>query len=288
MATIGLVVRPGVEAAQDLARELAQWAGMAGHKIVADSRTAEAVGLAESIEYHRLTQVADPIVTLGGDGTLIGIARHVAEESPVMVGVNFGTLGFLTEISPSELFSVLEEVLAGNADVAERTMLLTRVIRGKEQVFQSSAVNDAVVQKGSRDKLLDLDFLVGSESVMRIRADGLIFATPTGSTAYSLAAGGSIAFPTLQVVLVTPICAHSITSRPLILPLDSALEIRIPEYDGEVFLSVDGQDSCPLQTGDLVSITRDPHLVRFVKSPSRSYFDILRTKLNWGVANKGD
>jgi NAD+ kinase len=231
---------------------------------------------------------ADPIVTLGGDGTLLGVARNIDGYSPTFVGVNFGNLGFLTEIKPEELFPVVEQVLAGTAPVRERSMLLTEVLRGESIVFSSQAVNDAVIMKGARSRLIDLDFYVDNEAVMRLRADGLIVATPTGSTAYSLAAGGSIVSPSLAAVLVTPICPHSLTSRPLVLDLEAELKITVPQYDGRVFLTVDGQVSLELQTGDTVRIRRAKQRLRFVRSLQRSYFSVLRTKLNWGIPNRGD
>ena len=234
----------------------------------------------------KLATSADPVVTLGGDGTLIGVARYVQGQSPVMIGVNFGNLGFLTEILPSELFSTISNVLSGSSRFAVRSMLMAEVYRQGELIFSSQAVNDAVVQKGVRERLLDLDLAVDGEAVMRLRADGIIIATPTGSTAYSLSAGGSIAHPSLEVALITPICPHSLTNRPLVLGLDSNIRITVPNYDGKVFLTIDGQVSTQLLPGDALCLQRAKHSVRFVRSPGKSYYDILRTKLNWGIANQ--
>jgi NAD+ kinase len=265
---------------------LIAWARDNKHTVILEQESSRIIDFnGESLPAEKLVTVADPIVTLGGDGTLIGVARYVSGDSPVLLGVNFGNLGFLTEIAPVELFNTLDRVFAGTAQFGERNMLQTDVMRQGKCVFSSQAVNDSVIQKGARDKLLDIDFAVEGEDVMRIRADGLIISTPTGSTAYSLAAGGSIVNPSLSVVLITPICAHSLTLRPLILGLDSVLTARIPAYDGEVVLMVDGQVSFQLITGDVVRVTRARHKVKFVKSPTKSYFDILRTKLNWGIAN---
>ncbi len=291
---IGLVVRPAIEQAKELAREIALWVETTDHSLTIDSETKKVIGdcsatVVESIS--ELPEICDPIVTLGGDGTLIGVARLLKSRSPLMIGVNFGTLGFLTEISPHEALKTLKRSLTERVPSEERSMILARVYeKDKEDspVFVSQALNEALVQKGSRDRLLDLDLEVNGEAVMRLRADGMLVATPTGSTAYSLAAGGSIAYPNLAVVLVTPICAHSLTSRPLILPLDFDISISVPEYDGEVFLSVDGQDSYRLSSGDRVVIERSPQKVCFATSPDLNYFEILRNKLNWGIANKSD
>ncbi len=288
MAIIGLLIRPGVKKGLLAADELISWAKKNKHEILFEERSANIFGKPGSgVPPDELVRRADPIITLGGDGTLIGIARHVSEHCPTILGVNFGNLGFLTEIAPNELIATLENYFAGKALLAERHMLLAEVIRAGQVVFSSQAVNDAIVQKGSRDRLLDLDLAVDSEDVMRVRGDGLILATPTGSTAYSLAAGGSIAHPGLDVVLVTPICPHSLTTRPLMLKMDSVLRISIPSYEGRVYLSVDGQVSTSLQTGDIVSVTKSKNIVRFVRSSHRSYFEILRAKLNWGIGNSG-
>lgn len=288
MAVIGIVLRPGVQAAVNLAKQIRDWAATNGHTVLSEPYTGKLVGIDQTVDYPELARRADPIITLGGDGTLIRVARYVNGSSPVMLGVNFGTLGFLTEISPSETFEVLEGVLAGTVHVGERIMLTAAVVRAGKEIFSSPAVNDAVVQKGTRDKILGLDLFVDDKEIVFIRADGLIVATPTGSTAYSLAAGGAIVHPEVQVVLVTPICPHSLTNRPLVLSLDSEVKIVVPEYEGEVFLSVDGQESCQLFDGDIVTFRKANEIVRFVRSPNRSYFDILRTKLNWGIANKSE
>jgi NAD+ kinase len=292
MATIGLVVRPDTKAAQSLGQEMIRWAVGNSHTVLLEENTAKIFdGRGYSGNYtvctaEELPTRADPIVTLGGDGTLIGIARYVKERSPVIIGVNFGNLGFLTEIAPSELFPTLDNLFSGKASYGERAMIRAVVERAGTKIYDSQAVNDVSILKDSRGKLLDLDLSVNHEEVARIRGDGLIIATPTGSTAYSLAAGGSIVFPSLSAMLVTPLCPHSLTSRPFILPLSFGLGVSIPEYEGNVFLSIDGQDSQPLEIGDSILVTQAENSVRFVKSPSKSYFEILRTKLNWGVANK--
>lgn len=285
MRSIGVVVRPGVRAIA-LAQELLRWASDEGHAVVCDRETSEVLGQKQkSVAREALAEIADPIVTLGGDGTLIGVARHIRTASPVFVGVNFGNLGFLTEITPGELFATLEALFQGKAAFRERSLLQVEVHRDGGSVFRSQAVNDVVIQKGATDRLVELDLAVNLEPVMRLRADGLIIATPTGSTAYSLAAGGSIVDPQLAAVLVTPLCAHALTARPLILQQEAELTITLPPYDGKVHVSVDGQVSTTLEVADVVRVTKAPQAVKFVRSLSRSYFDILRTKLNWGLGN---
>lgn len=286
---IGLVIRAGNKGAVALAKELLEWCDKRGFEIDVDEQGAKSLELSTpGISHREIVQRADPIVTLGGDGTLIGAARYVQGHSPLFVGVNFGNLGFLTEVRPSELFPVLESALQGKVSSAERVLLFVQVVRDDKVIFESQAVNDAVIQKGARSPLPELDLSVNSHDVARIRADGLIVATPTGSTAYSLAAGGSIAHPSLSVVLVTPVCPHSLTNRPLILPGSSTVGIRLPHFKDDAWVTIDGQLSQQLMSGDLVKITQAQQTVRFVISPDQSYFDILRTKLNWGVPNRPD
>lgn len=288
-ARIGLVIRPGNQKIVVLAKELMAWCAERNIAVDVDTQTAKTLKLTvNGYSARELVDRADPIVTLGGDGTLIGVARYVRGSCPVFIGVNFGNLGFLTEIRPDEVFSVLEDALKNNVACAERVLLYVQIERDGVVCFESQAVNDVVVQKGAKSPLPDLDLSVNHHDVARIRADGIIFATPTGSTAYSLAAGGSIAHPSLSVILVTPICPHSLTNRPLILPGSSKIEVQVPKVSDEVLVTVDGQVSERLKTGDIVRVSQAKQTVRFVISEDKSYFDILRTKLNWGVPNRPD
>ena len=286
---IGLVSRPGNSQALQLAREVISWCESKKIALDIELQTAQALGLHErGVSKLELVEKADPIVTLGGDGTLIGVARHVKGTSPLFVGVNFGQLGFLTEVRPDELFVILDDVLDGKVNSAERVLLHVQVEREGKIVFESQAVNDVVVQKGARSRLPEFDIEVNGQDLARIRADGVIFATPTGSTAYSLAAGGSIAHPALSVILMTPICPHSLTNRPLILPGSSKIDVTVPAFDDEVLVTADGQVSDKLLSGDLIHVRQAKQSVRFVISEGKTYFDILRTKLNWGAPNRPD
>ena len=289
MAILGLVIKSAAPKVKALVEELELWCKAKKHQLCYEERSAKLLGQNEpGVDRAVLVKKADPIVILGGDGTLIGVARETNGESPLMLGVKFGTLGFLTELSPEELIPSLDSIFEGSAQVANRTLLKASVCTNKNKVFESQAVNDVVVQKGSRSKLLELDVYFNGRDLMRIRGDGLIFSTPTGSTAYSLAAGGSIAYPSLDVTLVTPICPHSLTYRPLILPGDVELEVRVPNYQGDVYVTVDGQVSYELHSADLVKICQANNKIRFVRSPNLDYFTILRSKLNWGIPNKSE
>jgi NAD+ kinase len=286
---IGLVTRPGNQKIISLAKEVMAWCAERSIAVDVDVQTAKTLKLTQSgCSPAELVERANPIITLGGDGTLIGVARYVKGSCPVFIGVNFGNLGFLTEIRPDEVFSVLQDALKGEVNCAERVLLYVQVERDGSICFESQAVNDVVVQKSAKSPLPDLDLSVNGHDVARIRADGIIFATPTGSTAYSLAAGGSIAHPSLSVILVTPICPHSLTNRPLILSGSSKIEVEIPHGASEVLVTADGQVSERLRVGDIVRVSQAKQTVRFVISEDKSYFDILRTKLNWGVPNRPD
>jgi len=286
---IGLVIRPGNQKILNRAKELLAWCAERSIAVEPESQTAQLLEMGvKGLTPTDLAQRVSTIVTLGGDGTLIGVARYVKGSSPLFVGVNFGNLGFLTEVSPDELSDVLERALASNVSSAERTLLQVRVEREGAVFFESQAVNDVVVQKGATSPLPDLDLSVNGNAVARIRADGIIFATPTGSTAYSLAAGGSIAHPSVSVILVTPVCPHSLTNRPLILPGSAQISVELPKFHEEVLVTVDGQVSKALRPGDVIRVGQAKQTVRFVISEEKSYFDILRTKLNWGVPNQPD
>lgn len=286
---VGLVIRPGNQQIVTCAQKLLTWCAERSIPVDIERQSAQVLQRHEpGFSAKELVDRADPIVTLGGDGTLIGVARYVKGSSPVFVGVNFGNLGFLTEVPPESVLQALEVALQGKVSCAERVLLHVVVEREGKSVFESQAVNDVVVQKGARAPLPELDLVVNGYDVARIRADGIIFATPTGSTAYSLSAGGSIAHPALSVILVTPICPHSLTNRPLILPGSANIELELPKFHEEVLVTIDGQVSEALKPGDMVKVSQAKQTVRFVISEDKSYFDILRTKLNWGVPNRPD
>lgn len=286
---IGLVIRPGLEAALPLAKSVIEWANEQHCALLLESESARFLG-GESThaECAELVKQCELIITLGGDGTLLSVARHADGKAPLFLGVNFGVLGFLTEIKPAELPEVLEQIIRGEARVRQCSMLLGILEREGKIVFSSQAVNDFVIQKGARSRLMDLDVFLGEEAIMRLRADGLIIATPTGSTAYSLACGGPITEPSLQVTMLTPICPHSLTSRPLVVDSDAVVRVKVPDYEGRMFLTADGQVSLELVKGDSIQVTRATHQLRLVCAPTRSYFEILRTKLNWGAPNKNE
>lgn len=292
MRTLGLVIRSGRPEISRLAREVIAWASSNSWELLFEEECARTLRLRDKgVSAAELAQRCDSVVTLGGDGTLLSMAGHSHPGGPRLIGVNFGHLGFLTQIDAEELIETLEALDAGRAVCEERSMLLARVTRGDSCIFRSQALNDVVVQKSSRENLVNLDLYMDQRELMRVRGDGVLFSTPTGSTAYSLSAGGAIVHPALSAILVTPICPHSLTSRPLVLPFESELTVRIPDDDGcrrHIFAVADGQLSVEVQPHDLITITRAENYAKLVLPPSKGYFEILRSKLNWGIPNRAE
>lgn len=288
MKTIGVIAKDNIPEILNSVEVVRKWAADNSYQLNFEQLSSKILGRSENgLPIEEFARHSEIIVTLGGDGTLIRVARYAALNGAVIVGVNFGKLGFLTETLPAELSDVLDSVKSGKSKVSERSMITAEVWRQGKQIFSAPALNDAVLLKSSKNTLIDLDLNIGDEEMMRLRADGLIFSTPTGSTAYSLAAGGSIAFPTLNVLLITPICPHSLTVRPLIMPLNSVYSVNIPEHAAQLVLSMDGQEYISLLPFDKIIVKEATSRVKIVRSPKRNYFEILRTKLNWAVSNKG-
>jgi NAD+ kinase len=234
---------------------------------------------------EELVREVDMVLVLGGDGTLLGMADRIGEAGlaiPIL-GVNFGSLGFLTEVTLAELYPSLESAVTGRAKIEERLMLLATTIRGEEEVARHIALNDVVITKTARSRLVDLAIWVGDEFLTRVKGDGVIVATPTGSTAYNLAAGGPIVDPAVDGMVITPIAPHTLTNRPIVIPASSVVRVE-PEIQArdEVFVTFDGQAGHELQADDQVRICRSPRPLRLIRPSTRSYFEVLREKLKWG------
>ncbi len=285
---IGLVAKTGLDAAAGALAELAGWLEARDVHAVFETETAALAGLPSdrpTIERDDLPAACDLIVVLGGDGTLIGMADRIAEagtDIPIL-GVNFGSLGFLTEITLAELYPSLESVLAGTAQIEERMMLRAQTLRGGDVHADRLALNDVVITKGALSRIIELTVAIGDTPVMRVRADGLIIASPTGSTAYNLAAGGPILHPEVDAFLLTPIAPHMLTNRPVVIPASSEVRVRpaIDRNSEEIFVTIDGQSGHPLQSDDEIRITRADYPLRLIRASTRTYFDVLRQKLKW-------
>ncbi|MFH1594864.1 MAG: NAD(+)/NADH kinase [Pseudomonadota bacterium] len=223
------------------------------------------------------------IVVMGGDGTILSVARHYGRLDVPILGVNLGGLGFLTEISLDELYPCIKDhVLTGKYEVEARLMLSATLFRQGEPCWQENVLNDAVINKGALARIAELTTWIDGEYLTTYRADGLIVATPTGSTAYNLSAGGPIVYPTLSHILLLPICSHTLSNRPLILPETVTVAVTLDEKAQDVYLTLDGQVGQAMQPGDRVEIRQAPYHLKLVKSPHRTHFEVLRTKLGWG------
>lgn len=285
---VGILAKSQLQAATPHLIELEQWLDARGVAAVFESATAglmPARSGRHTRERAALAAGVDMILVLGGDGTLLGMADRIGEAGsriPIL-GVNFGNLGFLTEVTLPELYNSLDAALHGRAHIEERMMLRATIARGGHVTTQAVAANDAVITKTARARMIDLSVYVADEFVTRVRADGLIIATPTGSTAYNLSAGGPIVQPSVDAMLITPIAPHTLANRPLVIPGNSTVRVE-PNMDqrDEVVLTLDGQASYPIEAGDDVSVQRAAEPLRLIRPTSRSYFEVLRTKLKWG------
>lgn len=258
---------------------------LARHRIPAvyDPDTARALGLrgAGRRPPRRAAEV-DLYVVIGGDGTLLSVARSIATRPRPILGINLGGLGFLTETSLEETEAVLEEVLQGHYRLEQRMSLQVSHLRAGRILTRRSVLNDVVINKGALARIVDLGVTVDRQFVTTYKADGLIVSSPTGSTAYSLSAGGPIIHPAMAALLIAPICPHTLTMRPLVVPETSRVEVTLRTDDSEVYLTLDGQVGYPLKPKDRVRVTRGPRPVLMVRSGRKSYYDVLRHKLHWG------
>ena len=235
----------------------------------------------------RLPEFADLIVVLGGDGTFLSIARLMHSHSVPIFGINMGQLGFLTEIKKAEAIGLLGDLMSGSAaKISYRSLLYVTLKRKNKTIFSGPVVNDLVISKGAIARIIGLSVMVNGQWVHDVRADGIIVATPTGSTAYSLAAGGPIIEPSLNAIVMSPICPHSLTQRPLVISGDSEIQILLKDRPGHVLMTLDGQDAIDLKEDDVVTVHRfRKHPLQLVSSPSRDFYNILREKLNFGMRN---
>jgi len=288
-----MIVKRDRPEAVRLAKTLSNWLRERNRIALTEPPIAAAIG-AETASREEILSRAELIIVLGGDGTLLGIARSVGAREIPILGINLGGLGFLTEVPKEEATSALERVIEGDYEVDRRITLEARVEHGShpaqsdkrqprdnKQVEKFRAVNDVVLNKGPLGRMMQLDVIANGEPFCTYRSDGLIIATPTGSTAYALSAGGPIVFPTLDVILLAPICPHTLTNRPVVLPDSFAIEVRVRVSDHDAMVSVDGQESAQLTAEDRVIVRRGSNPVMLIRS-AHPYFEIWRNKLRWG------
>lgn len=285
--TFGIVIKHNVPKATKLALEVAAWLEKKKCKVVvADEATAfiEKKKGVKAVEKEQLPANCDMVIVFGGDGTFLSIARHMIWKSVPILGVNLGTLGFLTEVKVEEVYDVLEGVVKGKYVVQERSMLEACVKRAGKELFCLPVLNDVAITKSAIARVIDFQLSLNGTRVAGIKADGLIASTPTGSTAYSLAAGGPIMHPQVGGMVIVAICPHSLNMRPLVIPEDATVEVELQKKDGDIMLTLDGQFGYELHQGDKILITKyKRHSLQVVQSPHRDYFELLRTKLQLGA-----
>src|SRR5512140_132908 len=283
MRSIGISAKITSPEALDYASGVAQRLRADGYHICFDDATASALKFRGNVPVcakSSLGDGSDLLITFGGDGTLLSVARHAPEKVPI-IGANMGTLGFLTEVRLEEFPHVLNEVLTGSYSSEERVTFEVTV-GGHDGDRKYRVLNDAVINKSALARIVEMRVEVNGLFVSNFRSDGLIIATPTGSTAYNLSAGGPIIYPTMGAMVITPICPHMLSNRPLVLADDAVISVSIFASQEEVYLTMDGQEGFPISENHHVTIRKSPYKVTIVQSPNKNYFDVLRTKLKWG------
>ncbi|HVF90569.1 MAG TPA: NAD(+)/NADH kinase [Blastocatellia bacterium] len=281
-ARLGIITKPNEPRAAMLAGCIAVWAADHGITLLVDDRVRDLPPGTFSASDKEIAETCDMLLVLGGDGTMIATARIVGGRGTPVLGVNLGTLGYLTEFAVEDVIPALEYVTHGDYEVERRMMLDWAVIHEGSPIGEGTALNDVVVNKSAISRIIEIDFTVGIHYVTTFRADGLIVATPTGSTAYNVSAGGPIISPRTEAISICPICPHTLTNRPLVLPDEVEIKLQIKTREQEVMLTADGQTGLPLEPGDNILIKKSARTLNTVLAKDRNYFEILRNKLKWG------
>ncbi len=279
---IGIILKHNQSKAIEIGIELVKWL----YKKKKEVYFQEEIGKILNKEYYDktfITSKSDFVIVLGGDGTFLSVARLVKDYSIPIIGVNLGGLGFLTEVKLNEMYEVLEDILNGNYSIQERMMLKATLYRGGEKISSYSVLNDVVINKGTLARIIELKTSINNVFVTKYRADGLIVSTPTGSTAYSLAAGGPIVYPELNCIILSPICPHTLTNRPLVVSGNDIIFVELNSLDNDVMITLDGQVGFSLRDEDIIRIEKDEKKTLILKSPRKNYFEVLRNKLKWGL-----
>ncbi|MBU8934329.1 MAG: NAD(+)/NADH kinase [candidate division Zixibacteria bacterium] len=279
----GLIANVSRYGAGDAVMAFLEWARKGNHKVViSDEHRQVGDDTHTYLSRDAVAAEVDILVSMGGDGTLLASARAVGATRTPLLGINLGSLGFLTQLMPEHLTSALDAVVDGNYQVEER-MLLKATIEGGQELSKPYALNDIVVDKGAISRLIEIRFRVNGEDIVTYRADGLVIATPTGSTAYSLAVGGPIMHPKMKGIIASPISSHSLSTRPMVFDADDVLELTVKSEERVAGLTLDGQVMAPLMDTARVTITKAEFTAQFIVLPENSFFKVLRNKLHWGV-----
>ena len=283
MRKIAIMAKVHDPRCQGVASDLVAWLETRGYVPLVEAHIARHIRYPQGVDLGAIGSQAELMVVLGGDGTLIAAARALGGNEVPILGVNLGSLGFLTEITIDELYPTLESCLTGDFRVTERMMLQVTVARDGVDLENHKVLNDVVINKGALARIVDLETVIDRYSMTTFKADGLIISTPTGSTGYSLSAGGPIVHPAMNCLIITPICPHTLTNRPVVVADDAQVIITVKSLEDEdVYLTLDGQVGVALRCGDEIRVRRAQRRAMLVQSRNRDYFEILRTKLKWG------
>jgi NAD+ kinase len=283
--TIGLIARPRRSNLAAVVPALLHWFEARGIKVLYDTETAGVLhDSSKGLSRIEVAEASELLLVLGGDGTLLAAAKVAAPLGIPILPINMGSLGFLTSFTLEELYPALEDTLAGNFASTERVMIDVVLERDDAVVERQSVLNEAVIHKGELARMIDVQLTVDADFVCRYRVDGLIVASPTGSTAYSLSAGGPIVHPSVESWIITPICPHTLSDRPVVIRDSSLVEVHLSENTDSVFLTLDGQTGIPMKGLDKVRLKRAAERLKLIQPPAKSYFEILRNKLKWGEA----
>jgi NAD+ kinase len=282
MKAVGILTKPKFPEVKTTLSNLSAWLRQRGVIPLLDAATASLIGETGTSNKTDIAAQADLLVVLGGDGTMLSAARLAEERGIPILGVNMGGLGFLTEVRPDLLYQSLDRVFAGDYVLDERLMLRALIDRHGETVAQATVLNDVVVSKGTLARMIEISINLQKQFVTKLRGDGAIVSTPTGSTAYSLSAGGPIMNPSVQSLMLTPICPHTLTHRPLVVPSSVEIEVTLISKDEGAMATLDGQVGVALVQGDTVKLKASEHRTRLIRFPESSYYHVLREKLKWG------
>ena len=280
--TVGIISKPRIEHAAPLIRGIVAWLANRNISVLLDEYSARYAGHDHFVSRDQIPADVQLVIVLGGDGTLLSAARAIGGRDIPLFAVNFGGLGFLTAITVDEVYSQLERALEGDHRIGRRRMLDCELWRDGLLLSSHAALNDAVLSKAEIARMIDLEVNVDNKLMCVYKADGLIVSTPTGSTAYSLSAGGPIVYPSVAAFCITPLCPHTLTNRPVILPDESEIEVVILSEDSTTYLTIDGQVGELLKKGDRVVCRRSQHSISLIRPPDKLFFDVLREKLKWG------
>lgn len=285
---IGIVLKPHHPEALQTICELTKWLADRGINLVGGpeierERIEHATGCSVmEVENEKLGAAVDLMLVLGGDGTMIATARMIGDANTPVMGVNFGGLGYLAEFRIEELYSALASILSGEYRLDKRVTLAVELLRDDEQITRNRVLNDVVINKSALARIIEIEAFLNNQFVNSFRADGLIISTPTGSTAYNLSAGGPVIFPSMNAVVITPICPFTLSNRPIVVPDEAVIELRLKTDNEEVALTLDGQVGFPLKVEDRVVIRKSRTTFNLIQPTNRNYFDVLRDKLRWG------